>query len=160
MFLEAITSFEGAAGRLEKIKDDGTYSVYFDFAHAPSKVKATVKALREIAPARDLVACLELHTYSSLTKRYLPQYKDSMKAAQQQIVYFNPEKIKSRRLSPLSSAEVKAAFNAPGIIVFESTDELRDHLCAISWRNKNLVLMSSGNFGGLNIPELTESLHE
>jgi UDP-N-acetylmuramate: L-alanyl-gamma-D-glutamyl-meso-diaminopimelate ligase len=160
MFFEAITSFEGASGRLEKIKESSTFSVYSDFAHSPSKVKATVKALREMAPGRDLVACLELHTYSSLTKRFLPQYKDSMKAAHQQIIYINPEKMKSKRLDPLTPPDVKSAFNAPGIIVFENADELRDHLCSISWKHKNLLMMSSGNFGGLNIHELAESLHE
>src|SRR5688572_19542522 len=91
-FFQAISSFEGAAGRLEKIRSNDSTVVYKDFAHAPSKVKATVKALKEIYPSRDLVACLELYTYSSLNKKFLPQYKDSLKAAQIPIVYFNPEK--------------------------------------------------------------------
>ncbi|MCI0751917.1 MAG: Mur ligase domain-containing protein, partial [Flammeovirgaceae bacterium] len=85
-FFEAVQSFEGASGRLEKIKDSNSVSVYKDFAHAPSKVKATVKALRDNNPNRDLIACLELHTYSSLNKSYLPQYKDSLKGVQIPVV--------------------------------------------------------------------------
>ena len=157
-FFEAITSFEGAAGRLEKIRENKTGSFYKDFAHAPSKVKATVKAVKEISPTRDLVACLELHTYSSLNKNFLPQYKDSMKAAQLQVIYFNPEKMKSKDLEPLTEADIKKAFNAPAALVLDDVAKLRDLLLAQSWINKNLLMMSSGNFGGLDIVSLADKI--
>ncbi|MDH4090042.1 MAG: Mur ligase family protein [Cyclobacteriaceae bacterium] len=160
MFYEALSSFEGAAGRLEKIKDDHSSTVFKDFAHAPSKVKATVRALKEIYPTRDLVACLELHTYSSLNKNFLPQYTNSMKPAQVQIVYFNPEKMKANDIAPLTESEIRVAFNAPEILVFQDAVKLREYLLQVSWKNKNLLMMSSGNFGGIDIPELAQMLHE
>lgn len=157
-FFEAISSFKGAAGRLELVKDNTTVTVYKDFAHAPSKVKATVKAVKEIYPSRDLVACLELHTYSSLNKKFLPQYKDSMKAAQIPVVYFNPEKVSAKKLEPLSEAEIRSAFANPAIKVFDDAGKLESFLAGQPWKNKNLLLMSSGNFGGINIPALAEKI--
>ena len=157
-FYEAISSFEGAAGRLEKVMENNSTSVYKDFAHAPSKVKATVRAIKEISPSRDLVACLELHTYSSLNKNFLPQYKDSMKPAQLQIVYFNPHKMKLNDLEPLTEVDVKKAFNTADIMVFQDARKLEEYLLQLSWKNKNLLMMSSGNFGGIDISELAEKL--
>jgi UDP-N-acetylmuramate: L-alanyl-gamma-D-glutamyl-meso-diaminopimelate ligase len=157
-FFEAITSFEGASGRLEKVKDNTSATVYKDFAHAPSKVKATVKAVKEIYPSRDLVACLELHTFSSLNKRFLPQYKDSMKAAQVPVVYYNPEKMKRKNLEPLSEADIRSAFANPALTVFNDALKLEDFLRQQSWKNKNLLMMSSGNFGGIDIPVLADKI--
>jgi UDP-N-acetylmuramate: L-alanyl-gamma-D-glutamyl-meso-diaminopimelate ligase len=157
-FFEAIPTFEGAAGRLEKIKEDGHTSIYKDFAHAPSKVKATVKALKEVYPSRDLIACFELHTYSSLNKKFIPQYKDSLKAAQVSVVYFNPEKMKAKNMEMLSAKEIKEAFNNPDVLVFEDAVKLEDFLLQQSWKNKNLLMMSSGNFGGINIAALADKI--
>jgi len=157
-FFQAISSFEGAAGRLEKVRENNSTVVYKDFAHAPSKVKATVKALKEIYPSRDLVACLELYTYSSLNKKFIPQYKDSLKAAQVPVVYFNPEKVKAKNLDPLSEAEIKSAFNNSGLRVFDNPGQLEEFLRQQSWKNKNLLMMSSGNFGGISIPQLAEKI--
>ncbi|MEO7990555.1 MAG: Mur ligase family protein [Chryseolinea sp.] len=157
-FFEAIPSFEGAAGRLEKIKDDAHTSVYKDFAHAPSKVKATVKALKEAYPSRDLVACFELHTYSSLNKKFIPQYKDSLKAAQVPVIYFNPEKMKAKNMEILSSEEIKQAFNNQDVVVFDDAKKLEAFLLQQSWKNKNLLMMSSGNFGGIDIHKLADKV--
>jgi UDP-N-acetylmuramate: L-alanyl-gamma-D-glutamyl-meso-diaminopimelate ligase len=157
-FFEAIASFEGAAGRLQKVFDNTTSTVYKDFAHAPSKVKATVKAMKEFYPSRDLVACLELHTYSSLNKKFLPQYKDSMKAAQTQVVYFNPDKVKDKNLEAISVDDVRSAFASNGMQVFTDANELQAFLEKQNWKNKNLLMMSSGNFGGINIPALSEKI--
>jgi UDP-N-acetylmuramate: L-alanyl-gamma-D-glutamyl-meso-diaminopimelate ligase len=157
-FFEAMTSFEGADGRLEKVKENNSTSIYKDFAHAPSKVKATVKAIKEISPSRDLVACLELHTYSSLDKRFLPQYKDSLKPAQEQVIYFNPDKVRDKNLEALSESDIKKAFNAPGAVVFQDPSELETFLSQLSWKNKNLLMMSSGDFGGINIHAFAEKL--
>ncbi|HEY9047856.1 MAG TPA: Mur ligase family protein [Ohtaekwangia sp.] len=157
-FFEAISSFEGASGRLEKVLDNTTATVYKDFAHAPSKVKATVKAMKEVYPSRDLVACLELHTYSSLNKKFLPQYKDSLKAAQVQVVYYNPEKVKDKNLEALTEADIRSSFASNAIKVFVNPHELQQFLEQQSWKNKNLLMMSSGNFGGINIPALAEKI--
>ncbi|HLT75192.1 MAG TPA: Mur ligase family protein [Ohtaekwangia sp.] len=159
-FFEAISSFEGASGRLEKIRSSNSSDVYKDFAHAPSKVRATVKAVKEIFPGRDLVACLELHTYSSLNKKFISQYKDSLKAAQTPVVYFNPEKMKARNLEVFTESDIRAAFASPEIVVFQDKAKLEEFLIAQTWKNKNLLMMSSGNFGGIDLPALAEKLSD
>jgi UDP-N-acetylmuramate: L-alanyl-gamma-D-glutamyl-meso-diaminopimelate ligase len=157
-FFEAISSFQGAAGRLEIVKENTSATVYKDFAHAPSKVKATVKAVKEIYPSRDLLACVELHTFSSLNKKFLPQYRDSLKNAQIPVVYYNPEKLKARKLESLEDADIKTAFANQQIRVFDNAQKLESFLLEQSWKNKNLLLMSSGNFGGMDIIRLSEKL--
>jgi UDP-N-acetylmuramate: L-alanyl-gamma-D-glutamyl-meso-diaminopimelate ligase len=157
-FFEAITSFQGAAGRLEVVKENTLATVYKDFAHAPSKVKATVKAVKEIHPSRELLACVELHTFSSLNKKFLPQYKDSLKNAQVSVVYYNPEKVKAKKLEPLAESDIKSAFANQNIRVFDNTEKLERFLIEQSWKNKNLLMMSSGNFGGIDIGKLSEKI--
>ncbi|HEX6222826.1 MAG TPA: Mur ligase family protein [Chryseolinea sp.] len=157
-FFAAISSFEGAAGRLQKITDRKNFSLYKDFAHAPSKVKATVKALKEIFPGRDLVACLELHSLSSLSKNFIPQYKDSMKAAQVPVVYYNAEKMKLKKLEPLQDSDIRKSFASPAMQVFNDAKKLEEFLLQQTWNNKNLLMMSSGNFGGLNLVDLAEKI--
>jgi UDP-N-acetylmuramate: L-alanyl-gamma-D-glutamyl-meso-diaminopimelate ligase len=159
-FFEAISTFEGAAGRLQKIKEYNSCTVYKDFAHAPSKVKATVKAVKEIYPSRDLVACLELHTYSSLNKKFIPQYKDSLKAAQVPVVYYNAEKMKAKNLEPFTEHDIRTAFANPSIHVFQNPKNLEDFLTTQKWKNKNLLMMSSGNFGGINVSELANKISD
>ncbi len=154
MFFEAIQSFEGAAGRLEKVAESKNCTLFKDFAHAPSKVKATVKAVKEIFPNRDLIACLELHSYSSLTKRFLPQYKDSMKAAATQLIMIDPSKLKSKGLDEITEADLRKAFNAPGLVLFTSRAQLESYLQSLSLENKTLLMMSSGTFGGLDLKGL------
>jgi UDP-N-acetylmuramate: L-alanyl-gamma-D-glutamyl-meso-diaminopimelate ligase len=155
-FFEAIQSFEGAAGRLEKVSGNSSTTVYKDFAHAPSKVKATVKAVKELNPTRELVACFELHTYSSLNKNFLPQYKDSMKAAQVAIIYFNPAKVKAKNFEPLTESDIQTSFGLPGVKVFDDAGKLEEFLKQQSWKNKNLLMMTSGNFGGIDLKGLGE----
>lgn len=157
-FYEAISSFEGASGRLEVVKENNSTTVYKDFAHAPSKVKATVKAVKEVYPSRDLLACVELHTFSSLNKKFLPQYKDALKNVQIPVVYFNPEKVKAKNLEPLTETEIKTAFGNQSIKVFDNTEKLAGFLQEQSWKNKNLLMMSSGNFGGMDIQKLSEKI--
>ena len=140
------------------MKENGTTTIYKDFAHAPSKVKATVKAVKEIHPSRDLFACVELHTFSSLNKKFLPQYKDSLKNAQIPVVYFNPDKVKAKKLESLSEADVKTAFANPNLRVFDNSDQLQKFILEQNWKNKNLLMMSSGNFGGLDISKLSEKI--
>ena len=158
MFFEAIQSFEGAAGRLEKVAESRNCTIFKDFAHAPSKVKATVKAVKEIFPNRDLIACLELHSYSSLTKRFLPQYKDSMKAAAAQLIMIDPAKLKSKGLDEITEADLRKAFNAPGLTLFTSRAQLESYLQSLSLENKTLLMMSSGTFGGLDLKGLASKV--
>jgi UDP-N-acetylmuramate: L-alanyl-gamma-D-glutamyl-meso-diaminopimelate ligase len=157
-FFEAIGSFQGASGRLEVIGQNSHSTVYKDFAHAPSKVKATVKAVKEIFPSRELVACVELHTFSSLNKKFLPQYKDSLKNAQLPIVYFNPEKVKAKNLEPITESDIRNAFANQAITVFDDSKKLEALLLQQSWKNKNLLMMSSGNFGGIDLKSLSEKI--
>lgn len=157
-FYAAISTFEGASGRLQKIAEANSCAVYKDFAHAPSKVKATVKAMKEIHPKRDLVACLELHTLSSLSKNFIPQYKDTLKYAQVPVIYVNAEKVKAKNIEPLTEAEIMKAFGASDLQVFQRIEELENFLLKQSWKNKNLLMMSSGNFGGLNLNGLAEKI--
>jgi UDP-N-acetylmuramate: L-alanyl-gamma-D-glutamyl-meso-diaminopimelate ligase len=157
-FFEAISSFQGASGRLEVIKENGQVTIYKDFAHAPSKVKATVKAVKEIHPSRDLLACVELHTFSSLNKKFLPQYRDSLKNAQVPVVYLNPEKVKAKKLEPIAESDIRSAFANQNIKVFEDTQNLENFLLEQTWKNKNLLMMSSGNFGGIDIRQLSEKI--
>jgi UDP-N-acetylmuramate: L-alanyl-gamma-D-glutamyl-meso-diaminopimelate ligase len=159
-FFQAITTFEGAAGRLQKIKEYNSCTVYKDFAHAPSKVRATVKAVKEIYPSRDLVACLELHTYSSLNKKFIPQYKDTLKAAQIPVVYYNQEKMKARNLEAITEADIRSAFANPEIHVFADKEKLESFLTSQKWKNKNLLMMSSGNFGGINVADLANKISD
>lgn len=157
-FYKAISTFQGASGRLEIIGKNESVTVYKDFAHAPSKVNATVKAVKEIYPSRHLVACVELHTYSSLNKKFLPQYKDTLKNAQTAVVYFNPEKLRAKKLEPLSAADIHSAFANRNIHVFDDAAQMESFLSSQKWQNKNLLMMSSGNFGGLDITRLSQKI--
>lgn len=157
-FFKAISTFEGAAGRLEKIGANHSVTIYKDFAHAPSKVTATVKAVKEIYPARQLVACVELHTYSSLNRKFLPQYKDSLKNAELPVVYFNPAKVKAKNLEAISTSDIHAAFSLNRIEVFNDPARLEAFLLAQKWIDKNLLMMSSGNFGGLDLKKLADKI--
>ena len=157
-FYKAITSFQGASGRLEKLGENASVAVYKDFAHAPSKVMATVKAIKETYPSRELVACVELHTYSSLNKKFLPQYKDTLKNAQTPVVYFNPEKVQAKKLEPLSTADIHSAFGNTRIQVFDEPTKLHDFLLTQKWSNKNLLMMSSGNWGGMDLRRLSDEI--
>lgn len=158
MFFEAVSSFEGAAGRLQKIKEVPGTTIFKDFAHAPSKVKATIKAVKDLYNDRDLIACFELHTYSSLNKNFLPQYKDSFKNANTAVIYYSPEKVKAKGLPEIGIDELKKAFANPSLQVFTSAQDLSNFLKQQQYKNKNLLMMSSGNFGGLDITQLASEL--
>lgn len=157
-FYEAIASFDGASGRLEKVRGNFSTTVFKDFAHAPSKVRASVKAVKELFPTRDTIGCLELHTYSSLNKSFLPQYKDSLKGLSQGIVFYNPEKLKLKNLPHITEDEIKAAFTYPALYIFSDAKKLEEFLLSQSWKNKNLLMMSSGNFGGIELTKLADSI--
>ena len=153
-FYSAISSFEGASRRLEKIYEEGGKCIYRDFAHAPSKVKATISAVREFHPSNNFIACFELHTFSSLSKSFLPQYQDSMNLADHALIYFNPAEVERKRLPALEMAELKQYFNRTDLQIFIEKQALLDGLKALFSDDSILLLMSSGQFGGMNLEEL------
>lgn len=153
-FMKAITTFKGASNRLEKVAGNENFSVYKDFAHAPSKVRATIDAVREQYPRRKLVACLELHTYSSLSEGFLSHYADSMEKSDTAIVYFNPHALKLKRLPDITSEQIKAGFERPDLLVFNDSALLRKHLQGEGRENIIFLMMSSGNFDGMDLASL------
>lgn len=157
-FYVAIPSFEGASGRLESVHETSSSLILKDFAHSPSKVKATVKAVKDLHPDRKLVAVLELHTFSSLNKKFLPQYNQSLDEADNAIVFFDPEKVKQKKLEPIAEKEVQAAFGAKALCVFTNKLHLESYLREQDWKNKNLLMMSSGNFNNLDLRTLAATL--
>ena len=159
MFYMAIQSFKGADKRLELIGERNDVSIYKDYAHAPSKVEATTLAVREQYPERDLVACLELHTFSSLNKEFLKQYKGTLKYSNVPIVYYNPVTIENKRLSPISKEEIKQSFGENALQVFDDKEEMLSFLQSLEWSNKNLLLMTSGTFNGLDYKSLPSLLN-
>ena len=159
-FFRAVATFPGAARRLELVREGATSVVYKDFAHAPSKLKATATALRKQFPQRRLVACLELHTFSSLNPAFLPQYAHCFDAPDVAVVYFNPHVLEHKRLPPLAAATVAEAFQRPDIKVITDSAELASFLRSQTWDNANLLLMSSGTFDGLDLNGLAAEITE
>ncbi len=157
-FYQAIASFKGAARRLQILAENNRSTVFFDFAHSPSKLKATTRAVKDQFPERKLVACMELHTYSSLKKEFLPHYKGCMEAADEAYVYFNPRTVAHKKLEPVTPTQVSKAFGKKGLKVFTDSDLLLKELKNISRENKNLLMMSSGNFDGKNMQTLARDL--
>ena len=157
-FYQAIQSFSGASKRLELVKRTEGSVMYKDFAHSPSKLKATTQALKTQFPERELIACMELHTFSSLNKEFLGQYDGAMKNADKAYVYYSPKTLMHKKLQDLSPDEVKAAFNSDNITVFTDSNDLVNTLRTNNWQNKNLLMMSSGNFDGVDFDKLGEEL--
>ena len=153
-FLKAISSFSGASKRLQLLQKSPDSAVYKDFAHSPSKLKATIEALKELHPERELIACLELHTYSSLSKAFLPQYRGCMDSADRPIVYFSHHALSLKRLPELTADEVRTAFADSRLAIYNDPGQMKEDLLNIDYHNKNLLLMSSGNFDGLDLEEL------
>ncbi|MCW3784997.1 UDP-N-acetylmuramate--L-alanine ligase [Plebeiibacterium sediminum] len=149
-FLTAISTFKGAAKRLQTLKQTVQSTIYLDFAHSPSKLKATIEAVKNQNKERTLVACMELHTFSSLNKDFLPQYKETMNKADIAFVYFNPQVVEHKKLPKITIDEVTTAFGSKNVKVFDDTELLQKELKNIEWKNKNLLLMSSGNFSGID----------
>ena len=158
-FDEAIATFEGASKRLELVKRSGSCAVYKDFAHAPSKLRATIHAMREQYPGRKLVACMELHTFSSLTQVFLQQYRGAMDEADVRYVYYSRHALQLKKLPMLDPEEVRAAFGG-GVEVFTDSGEMLRRLEAMEWSGANLLMMSSGNFDGIDFAVLADRLLE
>lgn len=150
-FYEAILSFKGASRRLEKIYETNEYIVYKDFAHAPSKVMATVKAVKENFSNKRLVACLELHTYSSLNPEFLKQYKNTLDKADEALVFYSEDALKIKRMEPISKELIINSFEKNNLQVFTDPVILENYLKEIDKNNSIFLMMSSGNYGGINL---------
>lgn len=157
-FYEAIKTFEGASNRLEVLNEGENITVFKDYAHAPSKVSATIRAVKEQYPERKLIACLELHTFSSLNKGFIVRYAESMKYADVPVVYFNPNTIAHKKLEQLSKEDIQNAFGNGNLNVFDSTDHLNEFLKTNVSKECNLLLMSSGNFNNIDLDTLSNEL--
>ena len=149
-FNDAIATFGGATKRLELVKNIGTTAVYKDFAHAPSKLRATIAAMREQYPDRRLVACMELHTFSSLTAEFLQQYAGCMDKADVPMVYYSHHALQLKHLPELNPEQVKASFANDKVQVYTDSAQMVADLRAMQWDNTNLLMMSSGNFDGID----------
>lgn len=153
-FMQAISSFRGASKRLEKIRETPGCILFKDFAHAPSKVEATIQAVREQYPGRKLVACLELHTYSSLSEGFLSHYGGSMAQADAAIVYFNPHALKLKRLPDITPEQICSGFGRSDLEVFNDSLRLLERLRKEKRENIIFLMMSSGNYDGMDLSSI------
>jgi UDP-N-acetylmuramate: L-alanyl-gamma-D-glutamyl-meso-diaminopimelate ligase len=153
-FMAAMKTFKGAKKRQELLSDNGKTKVYLDFAHAPSKVRATVEAFREMFPDKKLTACLEIHTFSSLNKAFLPQYKGSMDPADEAALFYSPEVVAQKNMEVLTPEFIRRSFALPSMKVFDQRKSLEEYLRKISEQEGVVLLMSSGNFSELDLKGL------
>ncbi|MDG4716908.1 UDP-N-acetylmuramate--L-alanine ligase [Winogradskyella marincola] len=153
-FYEAISTFKGASKRLEKIAETSKSVAYKDFAHSPSKVEATTKAVKAQYSDRTLVACLELHTYSSLNAEFLKEYKGALDAADVAVVFYSPHAVEIKKLEEVTHKQIANAFERDDLIIYTNPEEFKAFLFSQNFDNKSLLLMSSGNYGGLDFDEV------
>ena len=155
-FYEAIASFKGASKRLEKIAEGKGKVAYKDFAHSPSKVSATTQAVKNQYPNRKLIACLELHTYSSLNAEFLKEYQGALDAADVAVVFYSPDAVKIKQLEEVTYEQIAQSFQREDLIIYTNPVDFKNFLFAKNFDNSALLLMSSGNYGGLNFDEVKE----
>lgn len=157
-FYEAIQTFKGASKRLELVGQNEHTTVFKDFAHSPSKLVATTNAVKLQFPERKLVACIELHTFSSLSENFLSHYKGCLDNADIAKIFFSPHALQLKKLPPISKQQVKDAFGNPDAEVYTDSQSLLNDLQLINWKNKNLLMMSSGNFEGIDFLDLSKKI--
>ena len=157
-FLHSIANFKGASLRLEKIAGNAQTIIYRDFAHAPSKLKATLEAVRNQFPDKIIVALFELHTYSSLSAAFLKEYDGAMKDADKAVVYYSNHALEIKRLKSLSLEEVKQHFNQDDLEVINDRTTLENWLLSLNLQNTVLLFMSSGNYDGIDIKTFANQL--
>lgn len=153
-FYQAIATFTGASKRLEKVAASDNATIYKDFAHSPSKVKATTQAVCAQYETRKLIACLELHTYSSLNPAFLKEYAGALDAADVAVVFYSPHALAIKKMAPISAQDIKDAFHRDDLIVMTDPADFKKWVFEQSLKNSVLLLMSSGNYGGLDFNEL------
>jgi UDP-N-acetylmuramate: L-alanyl-gamma-D-glutamyl-meso-diaminopimelate ligase len=157
-FVNAISNFTGASKRLEVMAKNENTIVYRDFAHAPSKVKATVEAVKQQYPNRKLVGVLELHTFSSLNEHFMNEYKGAMDKADEAAVFYSKHALELKRMPDLPKEVVLKGFDKPGLQVITDKTELEQWLNNLTYNNANLVLMSSGNYDGLDVNAFAQKI--
>ncbi|MGB3180818.1 MAG: Mur ligase family protein [Cyclobacteriaceae bacterium] len=157
-FYQAIRTFKGASKRMEMVDSNDNTAVYKDYAHSPSKLDATTKALKAQYPERELLACIELHTFSSLNPDFLKTYQNTFNDTDIPMVYVNPETVSHKKLKLFTEEEIKQAFGRNDVKYFTNTSDLENFLAEESWKNRNLLLMSSGNFNGMSLDSLTKKI--
>lgn len=157
-FYKHIQTFKGAAKRLQLLNSNENSVIFQDFAHAPSKVKATIQALKTQYPLRKLTACVELHTFSSLKKDFLPEYAQTTLEADQVLVFFSEHTLKMKKLEPIDAEDIRQAFLHPNLHVFTDKELFVSFLKNQNWHHQNLLLMSSGNFNGLDLKVFADQL--
>ena len=155
-FYEAIASFKGASKRLEKIAENTQTVIFKDFAHSPSKVKATTEAVKKQYENREVIACLELHTYSSLNAEFLSEYQGALDQADKAVVFYSPHAVKIKQLDEVTTAQIGAAFGREDLIIFTNPSEFKAFLFGQNLEQTAVILMSSGNYGGLDFEEVKE----
>jgi len=153
-FYEAISSFSGASKRLEKVAENANCVVYKDFAHSPSKVQATTEAVKSQYPKRPLVACLELHTYSSLNAAFLEHYKGTLDAADTAVVFYSPQAVEIKKLNSVSKTQIETAFERDDLIIYTDPELFKNFITSLEFAQKTVLLMSSGSYGGLDFEAL------
>lgn len=157
-FYEAIADFKGASKRLEKIGENESTVIYKDFAHSPSKVEATTRAVKEQYPDRTLLACLELHTYSSLNQDFLREYKGTLDPADEALVFYSPHAVEIKRLEKIGKEEIEKAFERKDLMIYTEPASFKSFLFSQDLKDKVVLLMSSGNYGGLDFDEVKNLL--
>lgn len=155
-FYEAIGTFKGASKRLEKIAQNASSAVYKDFAHSPSKVEATTTAVKEQYANKEVIACLELHTYSSLNSEFLQEYKGALDAADKALVFYSPKALEIKRMEPISEETIREAFQRDNLEIYTNPEEFKAFVNSLDYHNQVLLLMSSGNYGGLDFETFKE----
>lgn len=157
-FYEAISSFKGASKRLEKIAENKKNVAYKDFAHSPSKVAATTRAVKEQYPDRILIACLELHTYSSLNPEFLKEYEGALDAADVAVVFYSPDAVKIKQLDEITTDQIGKAFKRNDLLIYTNPEAFKEYLFHLKFDTESnaLLLMSSGNYGGLNFDDIKQ----
>ncbi len=153
-FYQAIASFKGASKRLEKIAEGKGKVAYKDFAHSPSKVSATTQAVKNQYPNRKLIACLELHTYSSLNAEFLKEYQGAIDAADVAVVFYSPDAVKIKQLEEVTYEQIAQSFERDDLIIYTNATDFKNFLFSQNFEDSALLLMSSGNYGGLNFDEV------
>ncbi|WP_426671728.1 UDP-N-acetylmuramate--L-alanine ligase [Mucilaginibacter sp. McL0603] len=157
-FYTQMSSFKGAARRLELVGKNESAEFFKDFAHSPSKLTATIHAVKTQFPDRKLIACIELHTFSSLNKDFLSQYAHTMDEADIALVFIDKKTFEQKKMAPYAAETVKDAFAREDLVFYNDPAELQKRLESIVMKDTNLLMMSSGNFGGINLPNLAEKI--
>ena len=155
-FYEAIASFNGASKRLEQVTESSRCLVFKDYAHSPSKVEATTQAVKQQFPDKKLLVCLELHTYSSLTASFLKEYHQTLDAADEVVIYYSKKALEIKQMPSLSAEQIQEAFDREDLKIYTNAEDFKLFLKAKHYDNHVLLLMSSGNYGGLDFEELKD----